>query len=114
MSLKYGGATGPLGFPLTDRQAGRLEQLLKALPRDGEAAYRRVSKAAATSELNAGERSDVSWITTEALDRDGEIVLAAGMNDSLFAENPIVTLNHSYFAPPVGRSLWRKRVRDGD
>jgi hypothetical protein len=35
------------------------------------------------------------------------------MNDSHFQLNPIVTLQHQYHLPPVGRSLWRKRVRDG-
>jgi hypothetical protein len=35
------------------------------------------------------------------------------MDDSQFAANPIVTLGHSYSLPPVGKSLWRKRVRDG-
>jgi len=32
------------------------------------------------------------------------------MDDSQFALNPIVTLNHDYSMPPVGRSLWRKFV----
>jgi hypothetical protein len=36
------------------------------------------------------------------------------MNDSQFALNPLVTLQHAYHCPPVGRSLWRKRVKDGD
>jgi hypothetical protein len=40
--------------------------------------------------------------------------LAKGMNDSQFALNPAVTLNHCYGLPPVGRSLWRKKARDGD
>jgi hypothetical protein len=41
------------------------------------------------------------------------VVVAKGMNDSQFAANPIVTLGHAYWLPPVGRSLWRKRVKDG-
>jgi hypothetical protein len=36
------------------------------------------------------------------------------MNDSQFALNPIVTLNHDYTCPPIGRSLRRKFVKDGD
>ena len=36
------------------------------------------------------------------------------MNDSQFALNPIVTVNHDYTKPPIGRSLWRKFVKDGD
>jgi hypothetical protein len=35
------------------------------------------------------------------------------MNDSRFKLNPIVTLQHCYWQPPVGKSLWRKRAKDG-
>jgi hypothetical protein len=55
----------------------------------------------------------VSWISTEAIDRDREIVRARGLNESIYQYNPIVTLGHRYDLPPVGRSLWRKRVKDG-
>jgi hypothetical protein len=60
-----------------------------------------------------GERADVSWITTEEIDREGEIVIARGMNDSHFKLNPLVTFQHSYCTPPVGKSLWRKKANDG-
>jgi hypothetical protein len=58
-------------------------------------------------------RAEVSWITAEAPDRVGDVVLASGMDDSHYQLNPIVTLNHSYEQPPVGRSLWRRKVREG-
>jgi hypothetical protein len=35
------------------------------------------------------------------------------MNDSQFKLNPIVTMQHAYYLPPVGRSLWRKVLKDG-
>jgi hypothetical protein len=35
------------------------------------------------------------------------------MDDSHFQLNPIVTLNHCYHQPPVGKSLWRRRVKEG-
>jgi hypothetical protein len=56
----------------------------------------------------------VSWISTETPDRYDHLVFAKGMNNSQFALNPIVTLNHEYTRPPIGRSLWRKRVKNGD
>ena len=56
----------------------------------------------------------MSWITTESVDRMQEVVIARGMNDSQFQANPLVTLQHAYSLPPVGKSLWRKRVKDGD
>jgi hypothetical protein len=35
------------------------------------------------------------------------------MNDSHFKLNPIVTNNHAYWCSQVGKSLWRKRAKDG-
>jgi hypothetical protein len=104
---------GPFGLPMKDRQAKALEERLKALPKDDAYALRRCAFERGVSELQPGDRSDVSWITEESPDRAGDVVLAAGMDDAHFQLNPIVTLNHCYDQPPVGRSLWRKRVREG-
>lgn len=100
---------GPFALPMTSRQAFALEALLKSLP----AMLQPQRLALAHSLPHVDTRSDVSWITTETPDRQGDIVLADGMDDSHFRLNPIVTLNHDYARPPVGRSLWRKPARDG-
>jgi hypothetical protein len=115
MTLKtyYGAADGPLGFPMQDRQAFALEAILKNLPRDDAHRYRKAVSARGPTETLTGERSDVSWITTEDPDRQSEVVLARGMNDGQFKLNPIVTMQHAYSMPPVGKSLWRKVVKDG-
>jgi hypothetical protein len=113
LKTHYGTTEGPLGFPLTDKQAFALEAVLKALPREDAFRYRKLVVGKGPTELLTGERSDVSWITTEDPDRVGDVVLARGMNDSQFRQNPIVTLNHAYFLPPVGKSLWRKYATDG-
>jgi hypothetical protein len=110
----YGPAEGPLGFPMTDRAARAVDALLKSLPKAKEYEYRKALVSRAPTELNPGERSDVSWISTESVDRAGEVVLARGMNDSQFQHNPLVTLGHAYWLPPVGKSLWRRRVKDGE
>ncbi len=109
----YGQAVGPLGFPQSDRAAHALDALLKTLPKTAEFDYRHAVVTKAPTELNPGERSDVSWISTESIDRCNEVVVARGMNDSQFAGNPLVTLGHAYHLPPVGKSLWRRRVKDG-
>jgi hypothetical protein len=114
LAKHYGSAEGPLGFPMQDRQAFALETILKALPREDCYRYRKAVMARGASETLAGERSDVSWISTEDPDREGEVVIARGMNDSQFKLNPIVTMQHAYFLPPVGKSLWRKVVKDGE
>lgn len=104
---------GPFGLPMKDAQARALEERLRALPKDEAYALRRCSFERGVSELQPGERADVSWITEETPDRVGDVVLASGMDDSHFQLNPIVTLNHAYDQPPVGRSLWRRKARDG-
>jgi hypothetical protein len=108
----YGTTEGPLGLPMQDRQAFQLESILKALlPEDR--ALKRAVIARPPTELLDGERADVSWISTEEIDRDREIVVSRGMNDAHFKLIPLVTMQHAYWRPPVGRSLWRKRVKDG-
>jgi hypothetical protein len=110
----YGTTIGPLNFPQSDRAASALDAVLRSLPKTREYEYRKTVSAKAPTELNPGERSDVSWITTESVDRTGEVVVARGMDDGQFQGNPLVTLGHAYWLPPVGRSLWRKRTRDGN
>src|SRR5882724_3147883 len=99
---------GPFGIPMTDEQAFKLQTILKSLPRDDAFAFRRLAAPNGLSQFQVEERTDVSWITVEAPDLAGDLVLAGGMDDSHFALNPIVTLNHRYDQPPVGRSLWRR------
>jgi hypothetical protein len=113
-SLKSFGPVGSLDFPLSEKQARNLDTLLKALPKSKEFKDVKTVFLKAPTELNSGERSDVSWISTKTPDRYDHFVFAKGMNDSQFALNPIVTLNHDYTCPPIGRSLWRKFVKDGD
>jgi hypothetical protein len=86
--------------------------MLRSLPKTPEHAYRHLTTFKSL-ELQQGERADVSWISTESVDRTGEVVLAAGMDDSQFRDNPLVTLGHQYDLPPVGKSVWRQRTRDG-
>ena len=107
----YGDTEGPLGFPMKDADARSLDALMREHP---QAEHCRVVVQKATSELADGERADVAWIQTEAIDLAKEIVLTSGFRDDIFKANPIVTLNHSYAQPPLGRSLWRKKVKDGE
>jgi hypothetical protein len=109
----YGDCEGPLGIPCLDRQAQALDAVLSSLPREDLYAPGHLIVDKATTELLPGERADVSWISAEDPDRMRDVVLARGMNDEHFRLNPVVTLQHAYWLPPVGRSLWRRKVRDG-
>ncbi len=122
----YGNATGPLGFPMRDQVARELETALKEQPEevksqfsceiDGKAVpgYVRACKAPAKADVQEGERTDISLISTETFDRDGEVVLAAGLSFKGYLKNPIVPFNHDYHVLPVGRSLWVKRSKNAD
>jgi len=112
MTAKHYDTEGPLGIPMKDAQARLLDAILKTLPQEDRAVQRLIT-AKAPTELLDGERADVSWISTEEIDRDREIVSARGMNDSQYRLNPIVTLQHCYDMPPIGKSLWRKKTKDG-
>src|SRR5262245_15595235 len=107
----YGDTEGPLGFSMKDADAKALEALLDTLP---EVEYRREAVHKATTDLAPGERADVSWISTETLDRQRDVVLAAGLDDSHFKMNPIVTLAHDYSKAPVGKSPWRRKDLEAD
>src|SRR5262249_11011183 len=111
---QYGNTEGPFGFPLPDKTARALDQVLRALPRSEEFAYRKAVVEKGPSKILPGERSDVSWISVETPDRQKEVVIAKGMNDSQFQGNLLMTLQHNYQLPPVGRSLWCNVVRAGD
>jgi hypothetical protein len=108
----FGPVEGPLGFPMLDKQAQAIDQLLKTLPKDEAFRYRKSAQFKLT-ELMTGERTDVSWISTQDVDRVGDVVIAAGMDDSHYRLNPLVTLGHEYDTMPVGKSQWRKRDKDG-
>jgi HK97 family phage prohead protease len=47
-------------------------------------------------------------ITTESIDRDGEVLISQGMDTTEFDKNPIVFYNHDY-AQPIGRVTQIKR-----
>lgn len=71
----------------------------------------RRSFVATKMDLVKGERADVSLITTDAIDRDFEVIYPKGGDWRQFKRNPVVTFNHQYAELPVGRSMWVKRER---
>ena len=99
---------GPLGFPMRESAARKVEALLEVQPKGPEWEYRRTGSAPTALELVEGERCDVSVISTPTLDRDREIVVAGGIDLMQFRSNPVVTFAHRYDELPVGKALWIK------
>ncbi len=93
---------GPQGLPMPEPVARKIEALARTLPSDF--IYRRIARKSDAFQLDAGERTDVSVITTDALDRDGEVILPGGIDWSDY--NRVVTFCHRYDQLPVGSNWW--------
>lgn len=44
-------------------------------------------------------------VTTEAVDRDGDIIRAKGVDNSQYRKEPVVLYAHDRYSPPVGKSV---------
>ena len=61
------------------------------------------------SEIDDEERTVTAVISSDAIDRDGEILKPRGMNADNFVKNPVVPWSHSAWEPPIGKALWIKK-----
>jgi len=64
-------------------------------------------------EADKKKRSVISYISTGALDRDGEKLLPEGVNLENYKKNPVVMLGHDYKSLPVGKNIWIKKDDKG-
>lgn len=60
-----------------------------------------------------GERAIISYITTNAVDRDNEIVDPKGAILKDYKKHPIVLFGHDYRELPIGRNEWIKTDEKG-
>ena len=97
------------GLKMPQSLARRIEAISRGLPRDFT--YRRLARKSDSLSLDVGERTDVSVITTGAVDREGECVLPGGGDWSGY--NRVVTFAHRYDQLPVGSNWWIRPKGDG-
>lgn len=71
--------------------------------------------------VDEGERAVTAIISTNAVDRDGEVLIPMGLNSKEFEKNPVVFFNHAYADSfvddlgaklPVGKCVALKREDD--
>jgi len=55
-----------------------------------------------------GERSFVAWISVETVDREGDVVVAKGIDFGEYMTNPVVVAIHDYGKWPLGQCEWLK------
>lgn len=105
--------SGPSGYVMPETLARRIESTLPDLPEECRAmGYKRVAALPEGMEILEGERADISLITSDAIDRDREVMLPGGADWRDFRKNPVVTFVHHYEELPVGRSIWVRRVEE--
>lgn len=109
---EFGNCIGPFGFPMFEPEARELDKILEENSKDSAFSYKHVVKSDSFDYFIDKERSDVSTVTDNSVDKDGEVVNPKGLDWSAFQKNPIVTLNHSYWQPPVGKSLWQNFTKN--
>lgn len=97
------------GLRMEEGAATKLGELRKKAPK--EAGYKRMALMSEEFTLDAGSRTDVSMITTDAVDRDGEVVMPGGIDVTTY--NGVVTFAHEYDELPMGRCLWIKPKDNG-
>lgn len=104
---RYGNVVqGPQGFAMPEKTARRIEEASKVLPRDFT--YRRHGYNAKQARTDVSERTEVSIITSDAVDRDRECVLPAGGDWGAY--NRVVPFCHKYDELPAGFNQWIKPV----
>ena len=83
---------------------------------DDEQPERRAWGKSFACELKAehdDERTFIATITTESVDRDGDVVIAKGLDFQAYLKNPVVLLGHPFgmdnsFDLPIGKANWIK------
>ena len=126
----YGQAEGPCGVPMRDDVAKAVEQAIAKLDGDCKSFIEthqavdartkqplyvcRLAKAPASMDFKPDERADISLLTTDAVDRDREVVLPEGADWSQVKRAGFpATWCHDYYSIPMGRGHWVKRMKEG-
>jgi len=90
------------GFRIPEPLARKIDALSRDLPKDFT--YQRLARKADEFSLDPHSRTDVSFITTDAVDREAQVVLPSGGDWSTY--NRVVTFAHRYDQLPVGSNWW--------
>lgn len=102
---------GPGGVPMKDAVAKAVSAALKA---HGKTDDEPIVKLATTAEVSVeNDRTEISKVTTEAVDKDREVIIAKGVDLTAFQSNPVVLLNHDWKSLPIGKALWIKDHGNG-
>lgn len=100
-----------LGIMVKEELARELDALVASLPKELQQIRRKAVTAQAES-LDAEKRTEVSVITTDTPDLEGDVVLPKGLDRNIFNRNPIVCLSHD-MTVQVATCDWVKPTTNG-
>lgn len=63
--------------------------------------------------IDEKERTLTALVSTDAIDRMGEVLSPDGADLKQFKKNPVVLWAHNYSHPPIGKALWIKKTAEG-
>ena len=61
------------------------------------------------SDIDSEERTVTAIISSDAIDRDDEVLLPKGADIEQFEKNPVVLWSHNSSLPPIGKAIWIER-----
>jgi len=64
--------------------------------------------------VHDGKREFVATITTNQVDRDGDVIDPKGIDYKEYLKNPVIFLNHEAWELPIGKTSWLRRHTEGD
>ena len=115
----YGNSVSILDTPTTDETAREIETIVNDLDNectamlDKAGGICRYSVNCDTKAVDGEINTDVSIITDNTIDRDGDSVLAKGGDLRAFRKNPVVLWAHDYSQLPIGKALHVRATEDG-
>src|SRR5687767_14945095 len=93
-----------LGIMVKEDVATKLDKLVASLPRESRT-IKRKSLIGKSEEVDTDKREEVSTITTDSVDLEGDVILPKKIDRFYYNTNPIVCLNHDMHKE-VGRCKW--------
>ncbi len=60
-------------------------------------------------DIDEEERTVIAVISTDTIDRDGEVLVPKGVQVENFEKNPVIPWSHNSSLPPIGKALWIKK-----
>ena len=99
-------------FVTTDCGAVVPEKIAKDV--DGlQGSFRRKALVQQSNELEPGSQTEISLVSVESVDRDGDVVIAKGVDRNLFMQSRVVLWQHNMELPAIGKCEWIKPQGNG-